>query len=115
VTDGKNGRILFDRPKPTAGCSASGKRRRPNLISNIRYMTTTTDIRAQSVTHCCLVKRLRALQPTSTWEETKALITSSQQSISLYVGLRVKIDFASLRSTLIILSGRVEKSSTDVL
>jgi hypothetical protein len=21
---GKNGRILFDRPKPTAGCSASG-------------------------------------------------------------------------------------------
>jgi hypothetical protein len=25
---GKNGRILFDRPKPTAGCSASGRRRR---------------------------------------------------------------------------------------
>jgi hypothetical protein len=25
---GKNGRILFDRPKPTVGCSASGKRRR---------------------------------------------------------------------------------------
>jgi hypothetical protein len=25
---GKNGRILFDRPKPTAGCSASGGRRR---------------------------------------------------------------------------------------
>jgi hypothetical protein len=24
----KNGRILFDRPKPTAGCSASGRRRR---------------------------------------------------------------------------------------
>jgi hypothetical protein len=24
---GKNGRILFDRPKPTAGCSASGRRR----------------------------------------------------------------------------------------
>jgi hypothetical protein len=22
---GKNGRILFDRPKPTAGCSASGR------------------------------------------------------------------------------------------
>jgi hypothetical protein len=28
VTDGKkNGRILFDRPKPTAGYSASGRRR----------------------------------------------------------------------------------------
>ena len=24
---GKNGRILFDRPKPTAGCSANGRRR----------------------------------------------------------------------------------------
>jgi hypothetical protein len=24
----KNGRILFDRPKSTAGCSASGRRRR---------------------------------------------------------------------------------------
>jgi hypothetical protein len=28
VTDGKNGRILLDRPKPTAACSASGRRRR---------------------------------------------------------------------------------------
>jgi hypothetical protein len=25
---GNNGRILFDRSKPTAGCSASGRRRR---------------------------------------------------------------------------------------
>jgi hypothetical protein len=25
---GKNRRILFDRPKPTAGCSANGRRRR---------------------------------------------------------------------------------------
>jgi hypothetical protein len=25
---GKNGRILFDRPKPAAGCSANGRRRR---------------------------------------------------------------------------------------
>jgi hypothetical protein len=25
---GKNGRILFDRPKPTVGCSANGRRRR---------------------------------------------------------------------------------------
>jgi hypothetical protein len=24
----QNGRILFDRPKPTVGCSASGRRRR---------------------------------------------------------------------------------------
>jgi hypothetical protein len=28
VTDRKNGRILFDRPKPTVGCSASGRRKR---------------------------------------------------------------------------------------
>jgi hypothetical protein len=25
---GKNGRILFDRPKSTVGCSASGRRKR---------------------------------------------------------------------------------------
>jgi hypothetical protein len=31
VTDRKNGRILFDRPKPTVGCSASGRRRILNL------------------------------------------------------------------------------------
>jgi hypothetical protein len=28
VTDGKNGRILFDRPKPTVGCSASEKKKK---------------------------------------------------------------------------------------
>jgi len=27
VIDRKNGEVLFDRPKPTAGCSASGRRR----------------------------------------------------------------------------------------
>jgi hypothetical protein len=27
----KNGRIFFDRPKPTAGCSASGRRRRIHI------------------------------------------------------------------------------------
>jgi hypothetical protein len=32
VTDGKNGRILFDRPKPTVGCNASGRRRRRRII-----------------------------------------------------------------------------------
>jgi hypothetical protein len=26
-TTGKNGEVLFDRPKPTAGCSANGRRR----------------------------------------------------------------------------------------
>ena len=31
VTDRKNGRILFDRPKPTADCSANGRRRSSNL------------------------------------------------------------------------------------
>jgi hypothetical protein len=28
VTDRENGEVLFDRPKPTAGCSANGRRRR---------------------------------------------------------------------------------------
>jgi hypothetical protein len=28
ATDRKNGGIFFDRPKPTAGCSANGRRRR---------------------------------------------------------------------------------------
>jgi hypothetical protein len=28
LVTGKNGRILFDRPKPTAGCNANGRRRR---------------------------------------------------------------------------------------
>ena len=27
VMDKKNGRILFDRPKPTVGCSANGRRK----------------------------------------------------------------------------------------
>jgi hypothetical protein len=29
---GKNGRILFDRPKPTAGCSASGRRKKKKIL-----------------------------------------------------------------------------------
>jgi len=33
----KNGRILFDRPKPTMGCSANGRRRKPS--SNHLYKT----------------------------------------------------------------------------
>jgi hypothetical protein len=33
---GKNGRILFDRPKPTAGCSASGRRRKKNIVLHIK-------------------------------------------------------------------------------
>ena len=28
VVIGKNGEVLFDRPKPTAGCSANGRRRK---------------------------------------------------------------------------------------
>jgi len=27
INRGKNGEVLFDRPKPTAGCSANGRRR----------------------------------------------------------------------------------------
>ena len=31
----KNGRILFDRPKPTVGCSANGRRRRRRRIDGL--------------------------------------------------------------------------------
>jgi hypothetical protein len=35
---GDNGRILFDRPKPTVGCSASGRRRRDTMqVGNVRH------------------------------------------------------------------------------
>jgi hypothetical protein len=39
VGDGweKNGRILFDSPKPTVGCSASGRRRRRRLPLNLQH------------------------------------------------------------------------------
>jgi hypothetical protein len=33
VTDRKNGRILFDRPKPTAGSSAKGRRRISRIVT----------------------------------------------------------------------------------
>jgi hypothetical protein len=39
LVTGKNGRFLFDRPKPTAGCSASGRRtpysRKGNMLGCI--------------------------------------------------------------------------------
>jgi hypothetical protein len=35
VTDRKNGRSLFDRPKPTMGCRANGRRRILNVKSNV--------------------------------------------------------------------------------
>jgi hypothetical protein len=31
----KNGEVIFDRPKPTAGCSANGRRRRCTNFSNL--------------------------------------------------------------------------------
>jgi hypothetical protein len=45
VTDRKHGRILFDRPKPTVGCSASGRRRRNNN-DNYDYNVTTKPVRS---------------------------------------------------------------------
>jgi len=36
VADGKNGRTLFDRPKPTVGCSANGRRRRRSRRRRLR-------------------------------------------------------------------------------
>jgi hypothetical protein len=42
---GNNGRILFDRPKPTAGCSASGRRRR----SGVHEIVTTASDTGHSI------------------------------------------------------------------
>ena len=36
VMDKKNGRILFDRPKPTAGCSANGRRKKPCKVKETK-------------------------------------------------------------------------------
>jgi len=33
----KNGRTLFDRPKPTVGCSANGRRRRKRRYTYMRF------------------------------------------------------------------------------
>jgi hypothetical protein len=43
----KNGRILFDRPKPTVGCSASGRRKRRRRRRRhkmlLQYLTSNTN------------------------------------------------------------------------
>ena len=38
ATDRKNGGILFDRPKPTAGCSANGRRNKLHTLSKITQL-----------------------------------------------------------------------------
>jgi hypothetical protein len=48
VTDRKNGRILFDRPKPTVGCSASGRRRK--LIENVKKISKLYIV---GIEQCC--------------------------------------------------------------
>ena len=42
VADRKNGRTLFDRPKPTVGCSANGRRRSSCIISLMIYELVTS-------------------------------------------------------------------------
>jgi hypothetical protein len=49
VADRKNGRTLFDRPKPTVGCSANGRRRRRTTT------TTTTTTSYQPSYHDCIL------------------------------------------------------------
>jgi hypothetical protein len=41
---GKNGRILFDRPKPTVGSSASGRRRRNAQLVETVSNNITSDM-----------------------------------------------------------------------
>jgi hypothetical protein len=42
----KNGRILFDRPKPTVGCSASGRRRSDTLLLNYIQIANIDNIQS---------------------------------------------------------------------
>jgi hypothetical protein len=39
---GKNRRILFDRPKPTVGCSASGRRSRRRFVKTTIFLDCLT-------------------------------------------------------------------------
>jgi hypothetical protein len=41
---GKNGMILFDRPKPTVGCSASGRRRRRRRRRRMQLLVHNPEI-----------------------------------------------------------------------
>jgi hypothetical protein len=52
LVTGTNGRILFDRPKPTAGCSANGRRSYQISISGTTYNTDTLhSLRLREVCH----------------------------------------------------------------
>jgi len=46
VIDRENGEVMFDRPKPTAGCSTNGRRRRRRIyFSNTKeYHTSKLEI-----------------------------------------------------------------------
>ena len=55
---GKNGRTLFDRPKPTAGCSANGRRRRTEGADMVSL------IKAQIIKWLCHVQRTDQARPT---------------------------------------------------
>jgi hypothetical protein len=51
----KNGEVLFDRPKPTAGCSANGRRRRR------RRRNSSINITQSNIALFIFVARTRAL------------------------------------------------------
>ena len=59
VADRKNGRTLFDRPKPIKGCSANGRRRRTVVLkfpcSRIGNHSVDSRIKALVVAIFCLV------------------------------------------------------------
>jgi hypothetical protein len=42
-------RILFDRPKPTAGCSANGRRRSPGIDECAKDFTAVWKLRKQKL------------------------------------------------------------------
>jgi hypothetical protein len=46
---GTNGEILFDRPKPTAGCSANGRRR------SYREQYFIFDFKLSPCSECCML------------------------------------------------------------
>jgi hypothetical protein len=44
VIDRENGEVLFDRPKPTAGCSANGRRKIWVMLSSVYSFTSSVKI-----------------------------------------------------------------------
>jgi hypothetical protein len=68
LTGSKNGRILFDRPKPTAGCSADGRRRIRGRRRRKIGIIITMDEKCRSLSSCGF---LHSPVTSSPWAQTQ--------------------------------------------